>query len=198
MLLPSCPSTFNMVQCAICNKTAYPLESVKALDKTYHKGCFKCDVCKMTLNLKNFKGLEGKIYCNTHTPVARSSASGDSVAVKTALNAPKKKAESIGVAQKGTAKFASDAPVVKSSDPAPTAIDQSVEAEARGEHVSYDNVHHAQAAHDDDDGGHYHEDEHEHEHEQEQGGHDAHEAHDQEEQYDEQYQEEQYDEGEGY
>lgn len=29
-------------KCAICNKTAYPLESLKAIEKTYHKICFKC------------------------------------------------------------------------------------------------------------------------------------------------------------
>merc|ERR1711976_421252 len=89
-------------KCANCGKTAYPLESVKALDKVYHKHCFKCEECKMTLNLKNFKGLEGKIYCNVHVPVSRSSTSADSVAVKTAVNAPKKKAEALGQVQKGT------------------------------------------------------------------------------------------------
>ena len=29
-------------KCGVCGKTAYPLESVVALEKTYHKGCFKC------------------------------------------------------------------------------------------------------------------------------------------------------------
>jgi len=89
-------------KCAVCGKTAYPLESVTALEATYHKSCFKCDVCKMTLGVKNFKGLNGKIYCATHTPVERSSTGADSLQTKTALSAPKKVAEGLGTAQKGT------------------------------------------------------------------------------------------------
>eukprot|EP01114_Cavostelium_apophysatum_P009097 TRINITY_DN22171_c0_g1_i1.p1 TRINITY_DN22171_c0_g1~~TRINITY_DN22171_c0_g1_i1.p1 ORF type:complete len:182 (-),score=29.46 TRINITY_DN22171_c0_g1_i1:118-663(-) len=77
-------------KCAACDKTAYPLESVTALDKTYHKACFKCDVCKCTLNLKNFKGFEGKIYCATHTPKVKNTAVTDTVLMKSAMNAPKK------------------------------------------------------------------------------------------------------------
>nr|AFK40342.1 unknown [Medicago truncatula] len=90
-------------KCAICNKTAYPLESVKALDQVYHKLCFRCSVCGITLNLKNFKGLEGKIYCAVHTPVSRSTATADAVSVQTALKAPKKKAESLGGVHQGDA-----------------------------------------------------------------------------------------------
>jgi cysteine/glycine-rich protein len=33
-----------MSKCDICAKTAYPLESVNAIEKTYHKTCFKCTV----------------------------------------------------------------------------------------------------------------------------------------------------------
>ena len=29
-------------KCDVCGKTAYPLESVNAIEKIYHKGCFKC------------------------------------------------------------------------------------------------------------------------------------------------------------
>jgi len=89
-------------KCAICGKTAYPLESLTAIEKVYHKICFKCDVCGMTLHLKNYKGYQGKIYCFTHTPVERSSTSSDSVTTQTALKAPKKSAEGLGTAQKGT------------------------------------------------------------------------------------------------
>ena len=122
-------------KCAICTKTAYPLESVKALDKTYHKLCFKCSTCGITLNLKNFVGKEGLIYCKPHTPVERSSTTAQSVAVKSALTAPKKKAEGLAQVQKGTAVYAADGPVVRSSDPTPAAQDQSVEVEARSAHV---------------------------------------------------------------
>ncbi|KYR02481.1 LIM-type zinc finger-containing protein [Tieghemostelium lacteum] len=89
-------------KCAVCAKTAYPLESIVALDKSYHKGCFKCSVCNVTLNVKNFKGLEGKIYCAVHTPKQTATAVTDSVAIKNALNAPKKSAEGLGNAQKGS------------------------------------------------------------------------------------------------
>jgi len=77
-------------KCEICGKTAYPLESVTALEKTYHKFCFKCCVCSSTLNLKNFKGFEGKIYCLTHTPKVKATSVTDTVAMKHALNTPKK------------------------------------------------------------------------------------------------------------
>lgn len=30
----------------------------------WHKACFHCEICKMTLNMKNYKGYEKKPYCN--------------------------------------------------------------------------------------------------------------------------------------
>lgn len=30
----------------------------------WHKACFHCETCKMTLNMKNYKGYEKKPYCN--------------------------------------------------------------------------------------------------------------------------------------
>jgi len=89
-------------KCAACGKTAYPLESISAIDKTFHKICFKCDVCGISLSVKNFKGYQGKVYCFTHTPVERSSTGSESVATQTALKAPKKKTEGLGNVQKGT------------------------------------------------------------------------------------------------
>jgi len=88
-------------KCAICSKTAYPLESVTAIDKSYHKACFKCAVCKQSLSLKNFKGYEGVIYCFTHTPKPSATTVTDSVAMKNALNAPRKTSEGLGTVQKG-------------------------------------------------------------------------------------------------
>ncbi|XP_061521901.1 LIM zinc-binding domain-containing Nebulette-like isoform X2 [Phycodurus eques] len=55
-------------QCARCGKVAYPTEKVSCLDKNWHKGCFHCEVCKMTLNMKNYKGYDKKPYCNAHYP----------------------------------------------------------------------------------------------------------------------------------
>ncbi|XP_008306121.1 LIM zinc-binding domain-containing Nebulette isoform X14 [Cynoglossus semilaevis] len=54
--------------CARCGKIVYPTEKVSCLDKNWHKGCFHCEVCKMTLNMKNYKGYEKKPYCNAHYP----------------------------------------------------------------------------------------------------------------------------------
>uniref|UniRef100_A0A3B4VNZ7 Nebulette n=1 Tax=Seriola dumerili TaxID=41447 RepID=A0A3B4VNZ7_SERDU len=51
-------------QCARCGKIVYPTEKVSCLDKNWHKGCFHCEVCKMTLNMKNYKGYDKKPYCN--------------------------------------------------------------------------------------------------------------------------------------
>jgi len=88
-------------KCAACGKTAYPLESYSALDKTFHKMCFKCSVCAQSLSLKNFKGLDGKLFCAVHTPKPQATVVTDSIAVKNAVNAPKKSSEGLGHVQKG-------------------------------------------------------------------------------------------------
>lgn len=66
-----------------CGKTVYPIEELKCLDKAgshgyaflligttyayyfqvWHKQCFKCTVCGMTLNMKNYKGYDKMPYC---------------------------------------------------------------------------------------------------------------------------------------
>uniref|UniRef100_A0A8C6LD51 LIM zinc-binding domain-containing protein n=1 Tax=Nothobranchius furzeri TaxID=105023 RepID=A0A8C6LD51_NOTFU len=53
-------------QCARCGKIVYPTEKVSCLDKNWHKGCFHCEVCKMTLNMKNYKGYDKKPYCSAN------------------------------------------------------------------------------------------------------------------------------------
>ncbi|RMC01381.1 hypothetical protein DUI87_21819 [Hirundo rustica rustica] len=75
--------------CARCGKIVYPTEKVNCLDKSkVHLGLrwqrlsregpgralrclgsgtnrvFHCETCKMTLNMKNYKGYEKKPYCN--------------------------------------------------------------------------------------------------------------------------------------
>ncbi|KAJ6225839.1 hypothetical protein RDWZM_004384 [Blomia tropicalis] len=57
--------------CARCDKTVYPIEELKCLDKLWHKSCFKCYECGMILNMKTYKGFNKLPYCNAHTPVAR-------------------------------------------------------------------------------------------------------------------------------
>ncbi|XP_029946161.1 LIM and SH3 domain protein 1-like isoform X2 [Salarias fasciatus] len=54
--------------CNRCGRTVYPTEKVNCLDKIWHKGCFSCETCKMTLNMKNYKGFNKTPYCNAHYP----------------------------------------------------------------------------------------------------------------------------------
>ncbi|KAL7378346.1 hypothetical protein ABVT39_012132 [Epinephelus coioides] len=63
--------------CSRCNLVVYPTEKVNCLDKYWHKGCFSCEVCKMTLNMKNYKGFEKKPYCNAHYPKTSFTAVAD-------------------------------------------------------------------------------------------------------------------------
>ncbi|KAJ3600993.1 hypothetical protein NHX12_031966, partial [Muraenolepis orangiensis] len=54
------------------HQTYYPLHTA-ILDypgesQYWHKGCFSCEACKMTLNMKNYKGFDKKPYCNAHYP----------------------------------------------------------------------------------------------------------------------------------
>uniref|UniRef100_A0A0B7B8F0 LIM zinc-binding domain-containing protein n=1 Tax=Arion vulgaris TaxID=1028688 RepID=A0A0B7B8F0_9EUPU len=58
-------------KCAKCQKIVYPTEELKCLDKVWHKSCFKCEVCGMTLNMKNYKGYDKIPYCNAHCPTAK-------------------------------------------------------------------------------------------------------------------------------
>ncbi|CAF1388641.1 unnamed protein product [Adineta steineri] len=55
-------------KCGKCEKIVYPAEEIKCLDKFWHKGCLKCTVCGMTLNVKNVKGYDRMPYCNVHYP----------------------------------------------------------------------------------------------------------------------------------
>ncbi|XP_023930732.1 LIM and SH3 domain protein 1 isoform X1 [Lingula anatina] len=63
--------------CGKCGKTVYPTEELKCLDKVWHKMCFKCEVCNMTLNMKNYKGYDKRPYCNTHYPTTKFTAVAD-------------------------------------------------------------------------------------------------------------------------
>lgn len=63
--------------CAKCNKTVYPTEKLACLDKIWHKGCFKCDTCEMTLNMKNYKGYKKIPYCNAHYPSIKATTVAD-------------------------------------------------------------------------------------------------------------------------
>jgi Ca2+-binding EF-hand superfamily protein len=79
--------------CSVCGKTVYAIEAIQAMDTIFHKGCFRCqeDGCGLVLNLKTFKGNQGKIYCTKHAPSHKPTqlpVSG-SLAMSNAANAPK-------------------------------------------------------------------------------------------------------------
>ena len=83
--------------CQVCGNTVYPIEAINAIDKTWHKGCFKCqhEGCNLVLSLKTFKGDAGKVYCIKHVPKAKATYVQD-MATKNAMNAPKlRKAQGI-------------------------------------------------------------------------------------------------------
>ncbi|XP_030748187.1 LIM and SH3 domain protein F42H10.3 [Sitophilus oryzae] len=58
-------------RCARCEKTVYPTEEQKCLDKVWHKLCFKCKDCGMALNMRNYKGFNKEPYCEAHVPKAK-------------------------------------------------------------------------------------------------------------------------------
>ena len=64
-------------KCAKCEKTVYPVEELKCLEKIWHKACFKCQVCNMTLSMKNYKGFDKLPYCGAHIPKAKATVVAD-------------------------------------------------------------------------------------------------------------------------
>jgi len=80
-------------KCAVCTKTVYPLESLVAADKTYHKMCFKCQEpdCGIQLNLKTAQPhvATSRIYCAKHYPTAKATSVTSSVELDRAKNVPK-------------------------------------------------------------------------------------------------------------
>ncbi|VDN42527.1 unnamed protein product [Gongylonema pulchrum] len=86
-----------------CGKTVYPLEELKCLDKVWHKGCFRCTVCGMALNMKNYKGYDKMPYCEPHYPKTVASVVVDTpemrrLAENTRLQSQKSKGHKIQVA----------------------------------------------------------------------------------------------------
>jgi len=64
-------------KCHRCTKTVYPVEKLNCLDKYWHKGCFNCETCHMTLSMKTYKGYKKLPYCNTHYPTTSFTAVAD-------------------------------------------------------------------------------------------------------------------------
>lgn len=69
-------------KCARCEKTVYPIEELKCLDKTWHKLCFKCQVCNMSLNMRNYKGFNKDPYCEAHIPKAKATTMAETPELK--------------------------------------------------------------------------------------------------------------------
>uniref|UniRef100_A0A1B6M3L9 SH3 domain-containing protein n=1 Tax=Graphocephala atropunctata TaxID=36148 RepID=A0A1B6M3L9_9HEMI len=68
--------------CARCEKTVYSIEELKCLDKVWHKQCFKCQVCNMTLNMRNYKGFNKQPYCEAHIPKAKATTVAETPELK--------------------------------------------------------------------------------------------------------------------
>uniref|UniRef100_A0A8D0GBT2 Microtubule associated monooxygenase, calponin and LIM domain containing 2 n=1 Tax=Sphenodon punctatus TaxID=8508 RepID=A0A8D0GBT2_SPHPU len=54
--------------CCFCKKRVYIMERLSAEGHFFHRECFKCDICSMTLRLAvyAFDAEEGKFYCKAH------------------------------------------------------------------------------------------------------------------------------------
>ncbi|ONK57074.1 uncharacterized protein A4U43_C10F16340 [Asparagus officinalis] len=53
-------------KCAVCKKTAYPLETLTVEGENYHKTCFKCSHGGCTLTTSSYAALDGILYCRHH------------------------------------------------------------------------------------------------------------------------------------
>ncbi|CAG9832518.1 unnamed protein product [Diabrotica balteata] len=69
-------------KCARCDKTVYPTEELKCLDKVWHKLCFKCKDCGMALNMRNYKGFNKEPYCEAHIPKAKATTMAETPELK--------------------------------------------------------------------------------------------------------------------
>ena len=49
--------------CARCKKTVYHAEETRALDKVWHKSCFKCLNCNRRLDSTNSTEHDNEAYC---------------------------------------------------------------------------------------------------------------------------------------
>lgn len=68
--------------CARCEKTVYPTEELKCLDKVWHKICFKCKECGMSLTMRNYKGFNKEPYCEAHIPKAKATPMAETPELK--------------------------------------------------------------------------------------------------------------------
>ncbi|KAM3186711.1 hypothetical protein ACTXT7_003789 [Hymenolepis weldensis] len=53
-------------KCVRCEKTVYAVERVEAGGQIWHKGCFRCGICDLVLNLNSYKQADQQLYCGKH------------------------------------------------------------------------------------------------------------------------------------
>merc|ERR1712227_140484 len=92
-------------KCPGCGKTVYTNEEIVACAGRWHKGCLKCEVCKITLNLKSIQSHQNKPYCKTHCPKVGHTQVA-SVEMQNAMKAPKAARTVKGVNKTARATFA--------------------------------------------------------------------------------------------
>jgi len=63
---PVVPHQSPAPKCAKCDKAVYPLEEIRACEKIFHKGCFRCKHCDGHLSLKGFATINNDPYCKPH------------------------------------------------------------------------------------------------------------------------------------
>jgi hypothetical protein len=54
--------------CEKCHEFVYLVEEIKCLEKMWHRSCFKCKVCHITLTLNNYNLFDKHLYCRDHVP----------------------------------------------------------------------------------------------------------------------------------
>ena len=108
-------------KCPVCAKTAYPMESVEVNGENYHKGCFKCVTCGVSLNLGTFLVSGGKLYCRRDVPKTCPKV-GMSVQLAAAMEA-QRLASSAASSGDAVARYSAAAPAAATatSPPAPPA-----------------------------------------------------------------------------
>eukprot|EP01101_Sappina_pedata_P009436 TRINITY_DN54_c0_g1_i9.p2 TRINITY_DN54_c0_g1~~TRINITY_DN54_c0_g1_i9.p2 ORF type:complete len:169 (+),score=59.04 TRINITY_DN54_c0_g1_i9:236-742(+) len=76
-------------KCFSCKKTLYPMEAIGAGENKYHKICFKCSVCSVTLNLKNSQQKGDQVFCTQHVPKDIPTATADRADLNRIKDGPK-------------------------------------------------------------------------------------------------------------
>jgi len=77
-------------KCKGCQKTLYSNDPSWSVEGSkWHKGCFKCSECKVTLVLRNAQVLKGVIYCEKHKPTDKPTQTADRADLNVIRAAPK-------------------------------------------------------------------------------------------------------------